>query len=188
MELWVNVVLEQAESSVLPPVHHLVKKLNVIFYRTKGEGDFLTNSVTNLSQHTADVNPQNFEIGEFSLGESAACFVHLVACSKERLRVKGRVFFWELPVKTKGDGDVLQERTFTDGEPERVVDLVLCESSTGGRQRNSPFPDGVNEMEVRLGKRARFDDQRSVFFPTTHGVVLDVEVLDDFGLVLDESE
>ena len=73
-----------------------------------------------------------------------------MAGSEERLGIKRCIFLGQLTVKTEGDGDVLQERTFPDGQPKRVVDLVLREAGSGRSKRNSTLPDGVDEVKVRL--------------------------------------
>ena len=60
VELRVNIVLKEAESSVFPPVHHFIEKLDIVLYRTQGERNFLTHAVSNLAQHTADVDAEHF--------------------------------------------------------------------------------------------------------------------------------
>ena len=137
---------------MFPPIHHLVKKLDVIFYRTKGECDFLAYTIPNLAQHAGNVNAQDLQVGQLSFREAHSCFVDFVSSSKESLRVKRGIFFGQLSVKAQGYGDVLQERTFTDGQAERVVDLILRETGSGGGERDSAFPNCVDEMEVGLGK------------------------------------
>ena len=173
---------------MFPPVHHFVEEFNIVFYRTEGEGDFLPHTVPNLTQHTTDINAQHLEVGQLTFREAAAGFVHLVTGGEKRLGVKRRVFFRKLTVKAEGDGDVLQERTFTDGQSKRVVDLVFRETSTGGRQRNGAFPNGIDQVKMRLRERSGLDDEGGVFFSSANRVVLDVEVLDDFGLVLDKAQ
>ena len=152
MELRVNIVLQQAETCMFPPIHHLVKKLDVIFYRTKGECDFLAYTISNLAQHAGNVNAQYLQVGQLSFREAHSCFVDFVSSSKESLRVKRGIFFGQLSVKAQGHGDVLQERTFTDGQAERVVNLILRETGSSGGERDSAFPNCVDEMEMGLGK------------------------------------
>ena len=152
VKLRVHIVLEETQSGVFPPVHHLVEELDVVFYRTKGEGDFLPHSVPDLTEHSSDVNPEHLQVGEFTLRQSHSCLVDLVSCGKERIGVKRRVLFGKLAVKPKRNGDVLEEGSFSDGQTQRVVDLILSEPCTSGCQRDSALPYGVDEVQVGLGK------------------------------------
>ena len=120
----INAVLEATESSKFPPIHHLVEELNVVLNRTEREGEFVSDTVSDLSQHACEVDAEYFEVGKSSFGKFLTCLVDFFSSSKECFWIKRRVVFREV-IDSECANQRVKERTLSYGQAKWIVDAAL---------------------------------------------------------------
>ena len=104
VEFWFDAVEQRAKACVFPPVHHFVQELDVVVDRSQAKGQFVADSVPDLAEHTADVNPEHFQVGQPSVAEALPGLVDGVTRGKEGLGIEGRVLLRKLTVEAQRRG------------------------------------------------------------------------------------